>query len=77
MLTPWPKAPQTRSGGLPQLQEVPDESQFEPALPEDVTACLGERLRAHYAQLMNEPVPDDLMRILEALDQTARGCDDH
>jgi hypothetical protein len=72
VLTPWPKAPQKRSGGLPQHQEVPDESQFEPALPKDVTACLGERLRTHYAQLVNEPVPDDLLRILETLNRTGR-----
>jgi hypothetical protein len=75
VLTPWPKAPQTRSGELPRLHEVPDEPQFEPALPKDVTACLGERLRTHYAQLVNEPVPDDLLRILETLDRTGRAGD--
>jgi hypothetical protein len=45
-------------------------------LPPVVTACLGERLRAHYAQLMKEPVPDDLLSILEALDRTGRAGDD-
>jgi hypothetical protein len=72
VLTPWPKAPQTKYGALPQLQEVPDEPQSEPALPKGVTACLGERLRAHYAQLVKEPVPDDLLRILETLNRTGR-----
>ena len=76
MLTPWPKASQTKSGALPQLQEVPDQPQSEPALPPVVIACLGERLRAHYAQLMKEPVPDDLLSILEALDRTGRAGDD-
>ncbi len=76
MLTPWPKAPQTKYGALPQLQEVPDEPQSEPALPKGVTACLGERLRAHYAQLMKEPIPNDLMRIIEALDRTGRAGND-
>ncbi len=76
MLNPWPKASQTKSGALPQLQEGPDEPRSEPALPPVVAACLGERLRAHYAQLMNEPVPDDLLRILEALNRTGRAGDD-
>jgi hypothetical protein len=76
VLTPWPKAPQTKPGALPRLQEGPDEPQSEPALPESVTTCLGERLRTHYAQLMNEPVPDDLLRILEAMDRMGRAGND-
>ena len=44
----------------------------EPALPPQIAACLGERLRAHYAQLMSEPVPDTLLRILKPLDQKGR-----
>jgi hypothetical protein len=31
---------------------------------------------AHYTQLMKEPVPDDLLRILGALDRTGRAGDD-
>jgi hypothetical protein len=76
VLIPTPKAPQTKSGALSRLQEVPDELQSEPALPKGVTACLGERLRAHHAQLVNEPVPDDLLRILEALNRTGRAGND-
>ena len=76
MLPPWPKAPQSKSVALPQLQAVPDEPHPETTLPPDVTACLGERLRAHYAALMNEPVPDDLLRILEAIPQTGRAGDE-
>ena len=75
MLTPWPEVPEKASGELPQPQEVPSEPR-KPALPPGVTARLGERLRAHYAQLINEPVPDDLLRILQALDQTRRTGDD-
>jgi Anti-sigma factor NepR len=43
---------------------------YEPTLPSQVTTCLGERLRAHYSVLMNDPVPEHLIRILEALDET-------
>jgi hypothetical protein len=66
---------------LPQAQQkTPDELQrsrvvrhgpaCEPTLPSQVATCLGERLRAHYALLMNEPVPEHFIRILEALDET-------
>src|SRR5215217_3617475 len=72
VLTPWPKAPQTRSGELPRLHEVPGKPQSEPALPPDVAACLGERLQAHDAYLVNEPVPNDLLHILEALGRSGR-----
>ncbi|WP_134499663.1 NepR family anti-sigma factor [Microvirga pakistanensis] len=68
---------------LPHLvEQVPDTFQepqaatgkflHEPTLPPQVAACLGERLRAHYAQLMSDPVPDALLRILEPLDQKGR-----
>jgi hypothetical protein len=66
---------------LPQAQrKTPDELQrpqvvrhgpvHEPALPSQVTTCLGERLRAYYSPLMNEPLPEHFMRILEAQDET-------
>jgi hypothetical protein len=41
----------------------------EPALPLQVTAYLGERLRADYFHLVNDPIPDELIQILEVLDQ--------
>jgi len=77
VLTTSPKIPQTASGELHQLKVVRDEPHLKPTLPPDVAACLGERLRAHYAQLMNEPIPGDLLRILEALDQTRRAGSEH
>jgi hypothetical protein len=66
---------------LPQAQQkTPDELQrsrvvrhgpvYEPTLPSQVTTCLGKRLRAHYSVLMNDPVPEHLIRILEARDDT-------
>jgi hypothetical protein len=44
----------------------------EPSLPPQIAACLGERLRAHYAQLMSEPVPEAFLRILAPLDHNGR-----
>jgi hypothetical protein len=77
VLTPWPNVSQKNPGELNRLQGVRGDLPPEPALPPQVSACLGERLRAHYAQLMKEPVPDNMLRILEALDQSGRGGDDH
>jgi hypothetical protein len=73
---------------LPHLvHQVPDTSQepqaatskspHEPTLPPQVVACLGERLRAHYDQLMCDPIPDALLRILEPLDQKGRANHGH
>jgi hypothetical protein len=60
------------------VHQVPDNTQepqaatsklaHEPTLPPQVAACLGERLRAHYAQLMSDPIPATLLQILEPLD---------
>jgi hypothetical protein len=51
------------------MHPLQGEPRPEPTLPSDIAVCLGERLRACYAHLMNEPVPDDLVRLLEALDR--------
>jgi hypothetical protein len=49
----------------------------EPILPPQVAACLGERLRAHYAQVMGDPIPDALLQILESLGQKGRANHGH
>ncbi|WP_262269128.1 NepR family anti-sigma factor [Microvirga yunnanensis] len=77
MLTPWPEVRKATAGERHQLEGAQGEPPPEPTLFTGVAACLGERLRAHYAQLMNEPVPDDLLRILEALGPTGRAGDGH
>jgi hypothetical protein len=69
------------------VHQVPDTSQepraatsklpHEPTLPLQVAACLGERLRAHYAQLMSDPIPDALLQILEPLNQKGRANHGH
>ncbi|WP_420846785.1 NepR family anti-sigma factor [Microvirga tunisiensis] len=77
VLTPWPEASQTALGDLNQLEGARGEPHPEPTLPPHVAACLGERLRVHYAHLVSEPVPDDLLRILQPLGQTGRAVNDH
>ncbi|RDI52605.1 NepR family anti-sigma factor [Microvirga subterranea] len=38
-----------------------------PSLSPEVSACLGERLRASYKEMMRDPTPDRFIRILESL----------
>ena len=69
------------------VHQVPDSFQepqaatsklpHEPNLPPAIATCLGERLRAHYAQLMSDPIPDALLQILEPLDQKGRANHGH
>jgi Anti-sigma factor NepR len=47
---------------------VEDGSSTEPTLSPGVAAHLGDRLRAYYAHLMSDPIPDHLVRLLQALD---------
>ncbi len=68
MLMTMPKGTQRKLGDTGELPVVETEGPYEPALPADVAAYLGERLRAYYAHLMNDPVPEHLIRILEAMD---------
>ena len=47
----------------------------EPTLPSHVASYLGERLQAFYAHLMNEPLPDRLVELLEQLERTGSARD--
>jgi hypothetical protein len=67
-----PKVAPRNLGDIGELQAARGELPHQPALPPDVADCLGERLRAFYAHLMNDPVPDPFIRILEAMDGTWR-----
>jgi hypothetical protein len=71
-----PKVTQRKPGDTGELPVVKIEGPHEPALPPDVAACIGERLRAYYAHLMNDPVPEHLIRILEAMDRTRSANND-
>ncbi len=60
------------TGELQEPQGTTSTHPHEPSLPPQVAACLGERLRAHYTQLMSEPVPEDFLQILAPLDHNGR-----
>ncbi|WP_134495973.1 NepR family anti-sigma factor [Microvirga pakistanensis] len=47
----------------------------EPTLPPDVATFLGEQLQAYYAQLMNEPVPERFVQLLQQLDGKKKSHD--
>ena len=44
-----------------------------PSLPPNVAAHLGNRLRSFYDNLMVEPVPDHLARLIEQYDKKGDG----
>jgi hypothetical protein len=54
------------------LQAAGREFPHEPFLPPHIVACLGERLRAYYSQLLNDPIPESFIRILEPMHQKRR-----
>jgi hypothetical protein len=77
VLTTWPhlvhQVPNTSQEPQAPTSKLP----HEPNLPPAIATCLGERLRAHYAQLMSDPIPDALLQILESLNQKGRANHDH
>jgi hypothetical protein len=72
VLTIRPQAQQNTSNELQGSQFVSQGPVDEPTLPPEVVSCLGERLRAYYSQLMNDPIPGSFIRILETMDQNGR-----
>ncbi|QRM34423.1 hypothetical protein JO965_35095 (plasmid) [Microvirga sp. VF16] len=67
-----PSCPSVTSDELQEPQAGTSDHLHKPGLPLMVTACLGEQLRAHYSQLMAEPIPETFLQILEAVDQKGR-----
>ena len=72
MLTALPPVAQKTADERQEPQPVTSNVLHEPSLPPQVAACLGERLRTYYAQLMKDPLPDNLLQILEPLKQKGR-----
>ena len=68
MLMTMPKVAQRKLGYIGELPAARNELPHQPALPPGVAPCLAERLRAYYAHLMNDPVPDAFIQVLEAMD---------
>ena len=60
---------------LEDLLNVTGDPGPEPTLPPDVATFLGEQLQAYYAQLMNEPVPERFVQLLQQLDGKENGRD--
>ena len=76
MLMTMPKVAQRNLGAIGELQAAKSELPRQLALPPDVAACLGERLRVFYADLMNDPVPDAFIQVLEVMDGTGSANND-
>ena len=72
MLTIRPQAQQNTPNELQGSQFVSQGPVDEPTLPPEVVSCLGERLRAYYSHLMNDPIPGSFIQILETMDQNGR-----
>ncbi|MXQ12321.1 hypothetical protein GR328_12780 [Microvirga makkahensis] len=72
MLNTPPRHAQQESVTCQLPETASGKSLQDPTLPPLVAAGLGERLRAHYAQLMNDPVPEALLRILKPLNEKGR-----
>ena len=76
MLTIRLQVQQNKPDELQGSQVVSQGPVDEPTLPPQVTICLGERLRAYYSQLMNDPIPGSFIRILETMDQNGKASRD-
>ncbi len=72
MLMLVPQAQQKTPDQLSGSKAVAHDPAPEPTLPSQVTSCLGDQLRTYYSRLANDPVPEHLIRILEAMDQKER-----
>ena len=68
---PLPDEPDDLEDG----ESVDGEPAPEPILPPHVATFLGEQLQAFYAHLMNEPVPDRFVRLLDQMDRKRDGHD--
>ncbi len=72
MLLTVPRRPSETPGELQEPHAATSKELREPSFPPRVALCLGERLRAHYSQLMAEPIPEAFLQILDELDQKGR-----
>jgi hypothetical protein len=73
--TTIPAEPGTLEDLLEDLLDVNGDPGPDPTLPPHVATFLGEQLQAFYAHLMNEPVPDRLVQLLDQLGRKETGRD--
>jgi Anti-sigma factor NepR len=76
VLTLMTQAQQNTPNELQGSQVVSQGPVDEPTLPPEVVSYLGERLRAYYSHLMNDPIPGSFIRILETMDQNGKASRD-
>jgi hypothetical protein len=67
-----PEPPLKKPSEFPETHVDASKHFHEAVLPPQVAACLRERLRAHYAPVVSDPVPEALLRTLTPLDQKRR-----
>jgi len=53
------------------MNPLPDRTEV-PRLPGIATQVIGERMRAMYGELVREPVPSDLIDLIQKLEQKER-----
>jgi hypothetical protein len=60
---------QSRKDGIPNPEQHPEpERQPVARLPGIATQLIGERMRSMYATMVREPVPEDLLQLIRALE---------
>lgn len=60
----------SRKEEIPEINSLPEPEPDRPAvarLPGIATQLIGERMRSMYASMVREPVPEDLLHLIRAL----------
>ncbi|MDB5558729.1 MAG: hypothetical protein JWQ36_1663 [Enterovirga sp.] len=64
-----------RDPGAASKQSTPEGPQQDPSLDRVIQAQIGDKLRAMYGELVEQPVPDRLTSILDRLSTAKAGGD--
>jgi Anti-sigma factor NepR len=72
-----PRSRRTRGAAVPPVKDVTQTLKHasdsgDLNLSPDLQAHLGRQLRASYQQLVEEPVPDRFLKLLDSLEKTAK-----
>jgi hypothetical protein len=63
-------APKKKGNKMQTGMELPPSDGTGPQMDSRIQHEIGKHLRAHYDDLVNEPVPDKFMELLEQLEQS-------